>query len=87
MHMPIKMLFLSFIIQGRVFSEVSLRNIFGSELPVKLSPGPSSFLIYVGGTRDADLIPGLGRSPGGGHDNPPQNSCLEKPHGQRSLAS
>jgi len=24
-----------------------------------------------------DLIPGLRRSPGGGHDNPPQYSCLE----------
>ena len=31
------------------------------------------------------LIPGLGRSPGGGHGNPPQYSCLENPHGQRSL--
>ena len=30
-------------------------------------------------------IPGLGRSPGGGHDNPLQYSCLENPHGQRSL--
>ena len=29
---------------------------------------------------------GLGRSPGGGHDNPLQYSCLENPHGQRSLA-
>ena len=28
---------------------------------------------------------GLGRSPGGGHGNPLQNSCLENPHGQRSL--
>ena len=27
--------------------------------------------------RDAGLIPGLGRSPGGGHDNPFQYSCLE----------
>ena len=25
------------------------------------------------------LIPGLGRSPGGGHSNPLQYSCLEKP--------
>ena len=33
-----------------------------------------------------DTIPGLGRSPGGGHGNPLQYSCLEKPHGQRSLA-
>jgi len=31
------------------------------------------------------LIPGLGRSPGGRHGNPFQYSCLEKPHGQRSL--
>ena len=31
----------------------------------------------AGDTRDADLIPGLGRSPGGGHDNPFQYSCLE----------
>ena len=28
-------------------------------------------------------IPGLGRSPGGGHGNPLQYSCLENPHGQR----
>ena len=27
--------------------------------------------------RDANLIPGWGRSLGGGHDNPLQYSCLE----------
>ena len=32
-------------------------------------------------------IPELGRSPGGGHGNSLQYSCLEKPHGQRSLVS
>ena len=32
------------------------------------------------------LIPGLGRSPGEGYGNPLQYSCLENPHGQRSLA-
>ena len=31
---------------------------------------------------DLGSIPGLGRSPGGGHGNPLQNSCLENPHGQ-----
>ena len=31
----------------------------------------------AGDTRDAALIPGLGRSPGIGSDNPPQYSCLE----------
>ena len=30
-------------------------------------------------------IPGLERYPGGGHGNPLQYSCLENPHGQRSL--
>ena len=29
--------------------------------------------------RDLDLIPGLGRSPGGGHGNPLQCSCLGNP--------
>ena len=28
---------------------------------------------------DPGLIPGLGRSPGGGHGNPLQYSCLENP--------
>ena len=34
---------------------------------------------------DTGLIPGLGRSPGGGNGKPLQYSCLENPHGQRSL--
>ena len=34
---------------------------------------------------DLSWIPRLGRSPRGGHDNLPQYSCLENPHGQRSL--
>ena len=29
----------------------------------------------AGAARDVDLIPGLGRSPGGGHGNPLQYSC------------
>ena len=35
--------------------------------------------------REVGLIPGLGRSPGGGHSNPVQYSCLENPHGQKNL--
>ena len=35
---------------------------------------------------DLGSIPGLGRSPEGGHGNPLQYSCLENPHGQKSLA-
>ena len=33
----------------------------------------------VGGIRNVGLIAGLGRSPGGGHGNPLQYSCLENP--------
>ena len=35
---------------------------------------------------DLSSIPGLGRSPGGGHGNPLQYSCLKNLRGQRSLA-
>ena len=35
---------------------------------------------------DLSSIPGLGRYPGGENGNPLQCSCLENPHGQRSLA-
>ena len=34
---------------------------------------------YAGGWREVGSIPGLGRSPGGGHGNPLQYSCLENP--------
>ena len=34
---------------------------------------------------DTGLIPGSGRSPGEGNGNPLQYSCLENPHGQRSV--
>ena len=52
------------------------------------------FLGFLGGSDgkgsacnvgDLGLIPGLGRTPGEGHGNPLQYSCLENPHGQRSL--
>ena len=48
-------------------------------LVVKNSPA------NAGDIRDMGSIPGLGRSPGGGHGNPLQYSCLENPHGQKSL--
>ena len=40
--------------------------------------GIKSLPANAGDLRNADLIPGLGRSPGGGHGNPLQHSCLEK---------
>ena len=49
------------------------------ELVLKTLPSNAEDIGNVG------LIPGLGRSPGGGHGNLLQSSCLEDPHGQRSL--
>ena len=52
---------------------------------IRLWPGPG-FLggsvvknpsVSKGDAGDMDLIPGLGRSSGGGNGNPLQNSCLE----------
>ena len=44
---------------------------FPGELVVKNPPASS------GDLREMGSIPGLGRSPGGGHGNPPQYSCQE----------
>ena len=55
-----------------------------SDLNVKIlgSPGGSAVKNLAANARDvgdAGLIPGLGRSPGGGHDNLLQYSCLDYP--------
>ena len=45
-------------------------------------PGGSvgkSPLASAGDIRDVGLVPGWGRSPGGGNGNPLQYSCLENP--------
>ena len=49
-------------------------------------PGSSAGRESTCNEGDLGSIPGLGRSPGGGHGNLLQCSCLENPHGQRSLA-
>ena len=48
-------------------------------------PGDSDGKESTGDMGDLSSIAGLGRSPGGGHGNTLQYSCLENPHGQRSL--
>ena len=48
--------------------KVFLGDASGKELPAN-----------AGDKRDMGTIPGLGRSPGGGHGNPLQYSCLENP--------
>ena len=42
-------------------------------------PGSSAGKESACNAGDPGLIPGLGRSPGGGHGNPLQYSCLENP--------
>ena len=49
-------------------------------------PGSSVVKNLPANAGDSGWIPGSGRSPGRGHGNPLQDSCLENPHGQRSLA-
>ena len=48
-------------------------------------PGGSDRKESSSNVGDLGLSPGSGRSPGGGHGNPLQYSCLENPHVQRSL--
>ena len=36
-------------------------------------------VVNAGDVRDVGSIPGLGKSPGGGHGNPLEYSCLENP--------
>ena len=50
-------------------------------------PGGSDSKESVSNEGDLGSIPRLARSPGGRHGNPLQYSCLENPHGQRSLTS
>ena len=44
-----------------------------SKVPLMVKNLPAN----TGGMRDTGSIPGSGRSPGGGHGNPLQDSCLE----------
>ena len=48
-------------------------------------PGSSAGKESSCNAEDSGSIPESGRSFGGGHGNPLQYSCLENPHGQRSL--
>ena len=54
-------------------------------LPSQGAPVVENPPANVGDIRNAGLIPGSGRSPGGGHGNPLQYSCLENSYGQKSL--
>ena len=50
-----------------------------SAMPWVFPGGKEPISINAGDVRNLSLIPGLGRSPGGGNGNPLQYSCLENP--------
>ena len=56
------------------YSELYLRGASQLLLVVKSPPTCSGVI------RDVGSIPGSERSPGGGHGNPHEYSCLENPH-------
>ena len=67
---------------GNYTSQVTLRIIFLDLAGGAMVKNP---LPSAGDVRDAGSTARSKRSPRGGHGNPPQYSCLENPHGQRSL--
>ena len=67
-----------------IIIKIIIRTGFPGDTVVKNPPA------NAGDARDMDLIPGLGRSPGGGNGNPLQYSCLripgtEEPGGLQSM--
>ena len=60
---------------------LSAGSIWASQVALTVKNPPAN----SGDRRDAGSIPGWGRSPGGGRGYPLQYSCLENPHGQRSV--
>ena len=57
----------------------------GAWRATQVAPVLKNLPANAGDVRGMGSIPGSGRSPGGGHGNPLQYSCLENLHGQRSL--
>ena len=55
--------------------EISYQQWWASQVALVVKNMPAN----AGSIRDTGSIPGLGRSPGGGHGNPIQYSCLENP--------
>ena len=62
-------------IQKKSFSELLEHEGGTSHVALVVKNPP----VHARDIRDFGWIPGSGRSPGGGHDNPLQCSCLENP--------
>ena len=72
-------------LNGRFKINVIWRHILNIDWASQMVLVVKNLPANTGDIRDACLIHEMGRSPGGGHDNPLQYFCLESPHGQRSL--
>ena len=62
-----------------VFVSISLNARTTGLASTSIFPGGSNGKVSTCNAGDLRLAPGLGRSPGGGHGNPLQYSCLENP--------
>ena len=71
------------VLLGTVSLHVNLHSAFALRAGWRIEPGSQGgsvgkeFACSAGDAGDAGLIPGLGKSPGGGHGNPLQYSCLK----------
>ena len=74
---------MTFETESRV--NITLRTQFNLTILLRGFPGGSDGKESTCNEGDPGLIPGLGRSPGGGHGNPFKYSCQENPHKQKSL--
>ena len=54
-------------------------KLYSGRRPSQVALAVKNLPASAGDRRDMGLIPGSGRSPGGGHGNPLQYSCLENP--------
>ena len=82
-HSPLIIL-LSFFFHFFSFEKYALppiQSLHSNNTLLGFSPWSSGkeSICNAGDAEDSGLIPGLGRSPGGGHGNPFQYSCLENP--------
>ena len=66
---------IQWLIDTQVIKILSLVPAWVSQVVLMVKTLPT----YEGDIRDSSSVPGSGRSPGGGHGNPLQYSCLENP--------
>ena len=78
-------------IQGRDSQPTNFKHYIQIDRQIDIHIWASQVVLVVknppanaGDFRDAGLIPGWERSPGGGHGNPLQYSCLENPVDRRA---